>query len=375
MSDSSQNIKRMSLSPQILKNFNRGAEIYHNLHSKSRRLLDQVIRGEIRAGICADFDNTLVPTDEAARVFYTLDEDPSGTKSPLCGLAMATNMPIGVISGNTIEYITSRCTEPLQDFILASPFREKIINVAIYALNGGYAMVFDKSGAEDHKYIERYHRSKKMSPQISETISKIMMEEVNKIVPETVAGGYKPIEVRAGKTTIYTYAPMFQNRADVQKCIVGVYHETREDLLSRIQERALEAKILDKISIQLGGQHSIDCQMKTLDKKVAGREFMEKYKLPCLLYFGDAVYIKPDGTEGNDYAMIHNDNTYVFALNKNKSDTPQDKRGRVQWVGSSPESLRDFLTWFLIEKTGWLITKNPPETKNIKKIFKYLGWI
>ena len=194
-------------------------------------------------------------------------------------------------------------------------------------------------------------------------------------MPRAVAGGYKPIEVRAGKTTIYAYSPMFQNRADVQNCIVGVYRETREELLLRIKKRAQEEKILDKISIQLGGQHSIDCQMKTLDKKVAGREFMKKYKLSHLLYFGDAVYIKPDGTEGNDYAMIHNDNTYVFALNKNKAETPLNKEGRVQWIGDSPEALRDFLTYLLIKSINYIIGHNPKKIGEMQKVFSYLDWI
>jgi hypothetical protein len=250
-----------------------------------------------------------------------------------------------------------------------------MVNVAIYALSGGYAIVFDKTGAEDQEFIEKYRQDKAMPQQISKIISKIMIEEVAKIIPKAVIDGYEPVEVRAGKTIIYTYAPMFQNRVGVQKCAVGVYSGLREDLFLRIKDRARKAGIFDKISIRLGGVHSIDCQMKTLDKRVAAQEFMKRYRLSCLLYFGDAVYVRPDGTEGNDYAMIHNDNTYVFALSKKKSDTFFDKDGKVQWIGRSPESLRDFLTWFLLKRIDCIISKNPKKISSIKKILTYMKWV
>jgi len=367
-------LKTAHFTSEAIKLFELGKKIITELPEETQDFLAQVIKGEVRAGICCDFDNTLVPTNEASRIFSSLDEDPSGTKAPLCGFAIIDKMPVGIISGNTVEYVTSRCAEPIQDFMLESPFKQNIVSISIYALNGGYVLSYDKNGAEDSEYMLGYNASKKMPSVIAEKITRIMLEELSKRVKKIIARGYDPLEARVGETTIYTFSPMLQDRAGVQKCIVGVDKNIREDLISVLRDRAVSEKIGKNIDIQPGGQYSIDCQMTSLKKRFAGRDFMVKYGLSHLIYLGDAVYLKSDGNEGNDYSMVHNKNTFVFAVNADREEVPKSKGGRVQWFGDSPESSKIFLTWLLICRASFLCRSQPQRANDIRNAIKYLGF-
>ena len=338
-------------------------------------VIESVITGNIRAGVCADYDATLVPTDEEKRLFYSLEEDPSGTKAPLCGLAMINGMPAGIISGNTVEYVASRAIEPIQDFILGSPFSQHMSNITSYALNGGYAFAFSKDGSEDMAYMSSYNVSKRMPERTAEILTRIMMEEVGKRIPDIVAGGYEPLPIRAGKTEISAFSPIFQNRAGVQFCLVGVFSEIRDQLLTSIRLRAEQEGISSFVTINPGGKHSIDGQMHTLEKRTAGQAFMEKYDLSHLIYLGDAVYTKADGSEGNDFPMVRNPNTFVFAVNDKSHPIPSGyEDGKISWIGHSPDASRTFLTWLLLQKADHIFQTQPARQSEIWDLLRYIGF-
>jgi len=378
--------QRMAINEQTRDAFYAGRKMVASLPAYTRNLMMNAISGRIRAGVAADFDGTLVPTNEINRRFFTLGRYeknlqalPEFSRSPLLlqtpvlnrnamsGLAMM-DIPTGVISGNTSEYVSARCTDPVRDFIMDSiVFRTRVINFATYALNGGLLTIFDGSGAENLPEMDVYNATKKIPSELATELYGIMDSELGRTVSIPLD---EPIMIRSGRTESITRWPLIQLRTGVQICVIGVSGETRDRMIDSIR-KALSSKAAGLLNIQPGGQYTIDGAMRSLLKTGAGQDFSTRYALDHLFYLGDAVYQKGD-KEGNDFSMVHNPNTTVLAVNDRKQDVPDHQH--VSWIGKGPTASYKWLTWFLIERANNIIEQDPHRKEEMWGLFKILGF-
>ncbi len=376
----------MAINVQTRNAFYAGRRMVASLPAHTRNLMLNAANGRIRAGVAADFDGTLVPTDEINRLFFTLGrfeknlealpefgrsqlllQTPVLNRNVMSGLAML-DIPTGVISGNTSEYVSARCTDPVRDFIMDSiVFRTRVINFATYALNGGLLTIFDGSGAENLSEMDVYNATKKIPPALATELTRVMDSEL----PRTISSPlHEPIRIRSGKTEAIIRWPFVQLRTGVQICVIGVSGETRDRMINAIRS-ALSSRAASLLNIQPGGQYTIDGGMKSLQKTDAGIDFFNRYGLDHLFYLGDAVY-KRDDKEGNDFSMVHNPNTTVLAVNDRKQDVPD--HNHVSWIGKGPTASYKWLTWFLIERANNIIEQDPHREQEMWGLFQYLGF-
>ncbi len=361
--------RHIEISPKVRLAYSRGAETVRNLPVRQRELLNKAINGSIRACIGSDFDKTLVPTDENRRQFFFLGEDPIGILGPL-GANAFMGLPVGIISGNTIEYVNARSAEPMQAFMLGFTRKQTAIGgiegLAIYALNGGHITLYDQSGAENWTAMEKYNIEQRMQNGLSEELSAAMQKAVLPFIIEPLK---EPIPIRSGLTTSFVFSPVLQNRAGVQICLIGVHPEERGSIIDAIKANIAPENV-QKFCIQPGGEYSIDGSLSTLEKRAAGLDFMNRSKAAHMFYFGDAVYSR-NGLEGNDYSMVHNPNTTVFAVNPDKNEVPQHES--VSWIGSGPEATYNMLVWMAIERANALINDGEESRTTTWSLLKYAG--
>ena len=368
-------------SPAIHEQYIRGLGIAERIPVAIRERLQAGITGKLRVGFSSDYDATLVPTNEVERRFYVLGkprvkgEEFIDTLSPFGALALL-GTPTSVISGNTTEYVESRCTNPMVDFILASPVKERIGLLANYALNGGYGTFFDQNGAYARAEMDKYNGRQRLDDEVEAALAKAMGEEV--AVAERLT---KPLIIRSGETDSMVFSPIVERRARVQVCVVGVF-EGREGLIDRISGK-IGSPVIDALSINPGGQHSIDGQKTTLHKQFAGMDLAARFGLQHIFYLGDAVYRKetPKGPKiGNDLAMADNPNTDVFAVNETAEPALEiaKLKPNVHWIGPGASTTRDFLTWYAVERANHLCRtsrKNSNQFKDAWEILKYIRFV
>lgn len=361
--------RHIELSPRVRLAYSRGADVIRSLPARQRNLLVATAKGELKACIGADFDKTLVPTDENRRQFFFLGEDPQGMLGPL-GANAFMGTPVGVISGNTIEYVSSRCAEPIQAFMLGFTRKQTAIggidNNAIYALNGGHITLYDQTGAEDWSAMEKYNKDQRMPPELLAQLKSAMQTAV---MPYVQTPLNEPIPIRSGPTISYVFSPVLQNRADVQVCLIGVPPEERKGIISAIKAN-IPSENLASFCIQPGGEYSIDGSLSTLEKRAAGLDFMNRSRASHMFYFGDAVYSR-NGLEGNDYSMVHNPNTTVFAVNPDRDEVPQ--HDSVSWIGAGPEATYNLLVWMAVERANTLISNGEEDRTTTWSLLKYAG--
>lgn len=366
--------RRISLKKEVRIIYSAGKQIVDNLPYATKELMWKSVRGEIKAGVSCDFDKTLVPTDEIKREFYILggrDEvsdtsDNVGNIFPLSGLLML-EMPFSIISGNTTEYVDARCAEPVRNYILDSPYRASIEFYSTYALNGGYITLFDSSGSENTLSMEEYNHSKRMPKDLADELSNVMAEEVCKIITGPLT---HPLTIRAGRTVTQVFSPILEKRAGVQICLVGVPPEDRMELIDKIRVR-LNPQFSSLLSVQPGGQHTVDGSMASLQKPCAGKDFMERFNLDHIFYLGDSVY-KKDDKEGNDFSMVHNPNTTVLAVNDHKEEVPIYEN--VHWIGAGPFASKNWLTWYFLERASFIYNQDQSSQEKIWNILKYVDY-
>jgi len=357
----------LSFKPQVIEWHAVGAGIVRGLPKEVQGQMRRAVTGKEKVGVACDFDNTLVPTNELKRIFWVLGQDPIKNLQALGALPMI-NIPVGIISGNTTEYVGARCTEPLRDFILKSPFSAAIQDVATYALNGGFITLFNPVGGENSGAMGSYNSKMRMPSNIHEALYK---ETVNALLTSGIKPLDKPITIRSGLTTAQVFAPVIEDRAGVEICLAGVPPQVRIAMVNAIK-RKFSPRTRRQLNIQPAGQYSIDAMMASLQKKNAGKDFINRFKLDLLFYLGDAVYKKGDA-EGNDFSMVHNPNTQVLAVNDGRKNVPTHKQ--AHWIGAGPEATRNWLVWFLIERANFLYQNHPEKQENIWDIFKYIGYL
>lgn len=360
--------RHIELSPRVRLAYSRANSVVDTMPAAQRILLTRAVRGDLKACIGADFDNTLVHTDEVKRKFSFLGENPSGMLGAL-GANAFMGMPVGVISGNTIEYVSARCAEPFQAFMLGFTRKQtssgKIEHSAVYALNGGYITLYDHTGAENWNLMEAYNSSQRIQePYFTELFSAMQ----DAVIP-FIKGPVTPIPIRSGLTETHVFAPSLQNRASTQICLIGVPMEERGAIIDAIKSR-IDPERINLFSIQPAGEFSIDASLASLKKNSAGKDFMDRTGAEHMFYFGDAVYKRGD-SEGNDYSMVHNPNTTVFAVNQNSSEVPRHES--VVWIGSGPEATFNMLTWMAVEKANLLINDGEPNVTTTWSLLKYAG--
>jgi hypothetical protein len=361
--------RHIELSPKVRLAYSRGNDVVKRLPPEQRDLLGKTVTGKIRGCIGADFDKTLVPTDENRRQFYFLGEDSLGILGPL-GSNTFMGIPTGVISGNTIEYVNARCAEPIQAFMLGFTRKQTAIegiqSSAIYALNGGHITVYDQSGAENWAAMEKYNIQQRIPKPLAHDLAGAMQEAVR---PFLNAPLQEPIPIRSGHTTSYVFSPVLQNRAGVQICLIGVPPEERAAIIDAIKSNICPENVR-KFCIQPGGEYSIDGALSTLEKRSAGLDFLHRANASHMFYFGDAVYKRGD-LEGNDYSMVHNPDTTVFAVNADSREVPEHES--VFWIGSGPEATYNMLTWMAIERANHLINDGEEKRTMAWSLLKYAG--
>jgi hypothetical protein len=213
--------------------------------------------------------------------------------------------------------------------------------------------------------MDRYNLSKKMPPKIAAILSSTMREEVGKVISGPLD---PPLIIRSGRTVSEVFAPVLENRAGVQICLLGVLGNLRMELIDRIKAR-IQPDILEHLSIQPGGQYTIDGCMKSLQKKESGKDFMTRFGVDHLFYLGDAVYQKGD-KEGNDFSMVHNPNTTVLAVNQNENEVPSHPS--TVWLGHGPSATKDWLTYFLIERMNHLKAHDQISNTTCWDVLSYL---
>lgn len=360
------------MSARTLKAYTLGKRAVSRMPGHIRDRMVSASQGEIKFGVAADFDNTLVRTDEARRIFSFLNTDESGTIGPLAALAML-GIPYGVISGNTTEYVEARCTQPLVDHILDSRFKEAIRYIATYALNGGFITLFEGNGAQDLASMREYNEGKQMPEEHAKLLTTAMLSCLRQFILTSKNGHLgKPLKIRSGGTETLVMSPIFENRVGVQKCILGVFEKDREALIDEIRRfvQRRSPEIFAELSIQPGGKHTIDGSMLTLDKTCAGRDFMLRFDCGHLFYLGDSVYVK-DGKVGNDLSMVNNPSTTVLAVNQEAHNVPAHEN--VFWLGSGPDAANNWMTWLLIERANAVINNEPGRTDSVWQILQYAG--
>lgn len=360
-------VRTLKFQPKILTAYRAGQLVVATLPPVSRRLMEAAIKGDIRAGVASDFDCTLVPTDEHARKFFILGQEDVGCLEPFAGLPML-GIPSGVISGNTTEYVTLRCANPVQDKILNSPERQALSMFAAYALNGGHLTLFDSTGADDSQHMDEYNRSMRLPTDHASALFTAMSTVIRNSITKPLE---QPITIRAGLTTSTVFAPIIENRAGVQICSIGVPSDQRPTMVDGIRI-LIPREIRPKTSVHPGGQYSIDGQSADLQKPCAGRNFKKRFGLDHTFYLGDAVY-KHGDKEGNDYAMVHNPDTTVLAVNENRAEVPA--HDNVHWLGNGPKFARDWLTWFFIERANFLFQQTTTDSEKLWQILQYLKFI
>ncbi len=369
MTHITQMTRHIELSPRIRLAYSRGTELVRSLPHNQRDLLTGATSGKVKACIGADFDKTLVPTDENKRQFFFLGEDPTRILGPL-GANAFMGLPAGVISGNTIEYVNARCAEPIQAFMLGFTRKQTAIggiaSSAIYALNGGHITLYDQSGAENWTAMEKYNTEQRMPEPLAEELSSAMQKAVRPFLKTPLL---EPIPIRSGLTTSYVFSPVLQSRAGVQICLIGVPSEERGAIIDAIKANIAPENV-QKFCIQPGGEYSIDGSLSTLEKRSAGLDFMKRTGSEHMFYFGDAVYKRGD-MEGNDYSMVHNPNTTVFAVNPNREEVPEHES--VFWIGPGPEATFNLLTWLAIERANHLISNGEESSTTTWSLLKYAG--
>jgi len=369
MTHITQMTRHIELSPRIRLAYSRGTELVRSLPQNQRALLTGTTSGTVKACIGADFDKTLVPTDENKRQFFFLGSDPVGMLGPL-GANAFMGVPTGIISGNTGEYVQARCAEPIQAFMLGFTRKQTapggIDSTAIYALNGGHVTLYDPSGAEDWTAMKQYNDDQIIPAPLAEELSGAMQKAVRPFLKTPLL---EPIPIRSGLTTSHVFSPVLQNRAGVQICLIGVPSEERGAIIDAIKANIAPENI-QKFCIQPGGEYSIDGSLSTLEKRSAGLDFMKRTGSEHMFYFGDAVY-KRGAMEGNDYSMVHNPNTTVFAVNPNKEEVPEHES--VFWIGSGPEATFNLLTWLAIERANHLISNGEESRTTTWSLLKYAG--
>lgn len=366
--------RNISISTEIKGHYYSGRKVVLQMPDKLQKILRNAIIGAIRAGLGFDYDRTLVETDEKRRIFWSMDSDEIQNRRPLGGLVMF-DYPCRGISGNTPEYVDARFTTPMSTFILGSPNPKSISNFSACGLNSGYITLFTPNGGLDEIEIEKYNSQNKMPAQYMQMLDNAMETEITALI-KTIGPLDPPLFVRSGHTSMKVFSPTLENRNDVQLSFVGVPSDRRLMLISKILER-IGPDYRNLFNIQLGGYYSVDASLKTLQKRNGGIDFGKRYDLDWIFYFGDAVFRKYIRKlklykEGNDFSMVHNPNTSVFAVNYWKSEVPSHKN--VFWIGRESKATRALLTWFLIERANYLMQSEPGCMDQVWKYLDYIGF-
>jgi hypothetical protein len=292
-------------------------------------------------GIAADFDRTLVNTDEKNRIFPSIQSDASHVLDPIAALGIC-GFPTAVISGNKPSYIDSLFTEGYRDRLEEQDCLSTMVRFRAFSQNSTWQEAFNSLGEKLPEISAQYAKQYLFPPADIEAIESAFRLPLSKAIGSNFMME-KPLIIRtAGSNeTLKTYGPIFENRNGTQLSWIAVPGPLRKGIIKEAVE-SMPQEFLKKYKFEPGGQYSIDINHINVEKPNGAREFMDRFGLELLLYFGDSVYEK-DGYEGNDLAVRKVKNAFVFAVDPDQSEIPDAEN--IIKAGPTPDATYAWMTW------------------------------
>jgi hypothetical protein len=330
-------IRRIIFKGMPGRNFNLPGQIQNRIFETLKRHTPE----RPTVGIAADFDRTLVNTDEKNRIFPSIQTDTSHVLDPIAALGIC-GFPTAVISGNKPSYIDTLFTEGYRNRLEEQARLSTMERFRAFSQNSTWQEAFNTLGEKLPDVSAKYAQQYLFQSTDIDTIENSFRLPLSKAIGSNFMME-KPLIIRPGGSNeiLKTYGPIFENRNGTQLSWIAVPGPLRQGIIKGAIE-TMPQEFPKKYKFEPGGQYSIDINHINVEKPNGARDFMDQFGLELLLYFGDSVYER-DGYEGNDLAVRKVKNAFVFAVDPDQSEIPEGEN--IIKAGPTPDATYAWMTW------------------------------
>ncbi|MFA4858936.1 MAG: hypothetical protein WC901_03495 [Candidatus Margulisiibacteriota bacterium] len=301
----------------------------------------------------SDFDGTWVATDEVNRRFPALEDDPAMVLAPVTAM-LRLNLPVGVLTGNTPEYIDRQCVHGLRSALLKQGALSAMAQLAVYSQNATLWQPFNLFGNAMEDRARTYADRFRLPDEVIDSAFNVYRQVVGHHTLGRNWMNDPPIIIRplggAGLEE-RQFGPRFQNRHAVQLAWIAIPPDIRAGIIAdAVKELQATFPRMMRLRHNPGGQYSIDIDHPDAAKHVGSRHFAQIHEATFDLYTGDSVYRRmlANGQTlvGNDLPVVEDPTARVIALNRNQTEIP--RHARIIPGGIGPEACRGWATWALV---------------------------